>query len=111
APTAELDGMCRELVARAVADEAMMRQLAIPPRYWNWLATSFKRGDPSLYGRFDLRYDGKGPAKLLEYNADTPTSAFETGVFQWLWLGSPIKPPTAPKKSPQSKSLRKRVCE
>ena len=33
--------------------------------------------DPHLYGRFDLRYDGTGPAKLLEYNADTPTSLVE----------------------------------
>src|SRR5207237_7432458 len=53
APTAELDGMCRELVARAVGDERIMKLLRIPVAYWNWLATSFKRGDPSLYGRFD----------------------------------------------------------
>ena len=111
APTAELDGMCRELVARAVADEAIMRQLAIPPRYWNWLATSFKRGDPSLYGRFDFRYDGKGPAKLLEYNADTPTSAFETGVFQWLWLGDAIERQIVPKNSDQYNSLHERLIE
>ena len=78
APTGELEGMCRELVTRAIADERMMKILRIPVAYWNWLATSFKRGDPSLYGRFDFRYDGKGPAKLLEYNADTPTSVFET---------------------------------
>jgi glutathionylspermidine synthase len=85
-PTAELDGMCRELVARAIADERIMRRLAIPERYWNYIAASVKRDEPSLYGRFDLRYDGQGPAKLLEYNADTPTSLFETGVFQWQWL-------------------------
>jgi len=29
---------------------------------------------------------GRGPAKLLEYNADTPTSIFEAAVFQWTWL-------------------------
>ena len=111
APTAELEGMCRDLVTRALADEAMMRQLAIPPRYWNWLATSFKRGDPSLYGRFDLRYDGKGPAKLLEYNADTPTSAFETGVFQWLWLEDAIERQIVPKDSDQYNSLHERLIE
>ena len=49
----------------------------------NFIAASWKRRDASLYGRFDLRYDGQGPAKLLEYNADTPTSLFETAVFQW----------------------------
>ena len=41
---------------------------------------------------------GKGPAKLLEYNADTPTAVFETAVFQWKWLEDAIArkllPPT-----------------
>jgi glutathionylspermidine synthase len=41
---------------------------------------------PSLYGRFDLRYDGRGPAKLLEYNADTPTSLVEAASPQWFWM-------------------------
>ncbi len=41
---------------------------------------------PSLYGRFDLRYDGTGPAKLLEYNADTPTSLVEAASPQWFWM-------------------------
>ena len=86
APTAELDKMCRELVARAVDDEHMLNRLRIPERYWTLIAASWKRGDPSLYGRFDLSYGGEGPAKLLEYNADTPTSVFESAVFQWQWL-------------------------
>jgi len=51
-----------------------LRALRIPERFWSWIAASIKRGDASLYGRFDLRYDGTGPAKLLEYNADTPTA-------------------------------------
>jgi Glutathionylspermidine synthase preATP-grasp len=86
AATTELDRMCGELVARAVADERILRALRIPEGFWNWIAASAKRGDASLYGRFDLRYDGTGPAKLLEYNADTPTAVFETAVFQWMWL-------------------------
>ncbi|MBN8919500.1 MAG: glutathionylspermidine synthase family protein [Rhizobiales bacterium] len=90
AASAELDGMCRELVARAVEDERILQRLAIPQRFWNYIAASWKRGDASLYGRFDLAYDGKGPAKLLEYNADTPTALFESAVFQWHWLGDAI---------------------
>ena len=86
APTAELERMCRELVARVVDDEHMLKRLCIPQRFWTLIAASWKRNDPSLYGRFDLSYDGQGPAKLLEYNADTPTSLFETAVFQWQWL-------------------------
>ena len=40
----------------------------------------------SLDGRFDLAFDGVGPPKLLEYNADTPTSLLEAAVIQWQWL-------------------------
>lgn len=41
---------------------------------------------PSVYARFDLRYDGTGPAKMLEYNADTPTSLVEAASPQWFWM-------------------------
>src|SRR6185312_6338752 len=92
APTAELDGMCRELVGRAIDDERMMRALQIPQASWNYIAASFRRGDPSLYGRFDLCYDGKGPAKLLEdaiaraivpRDADQYNSLHERLIERW----------------------------
>jgi len=40
-----------------------------------------------LYGRFDLAggIDGKA-IKLIEFNADTPTSLFETAIIQWAML-------------------------
>jgi len=47
---------------------------------------SWERDDFSLYGRFDLAYDGITPPKLLEYNADTPTALVEAAVAQWFWL-------------------------
>lgn len=47
---------------------------------------SFGRQVPSLYGRFDLYFDGINPPKLYEYNADTPTALFEASVAQWYWL-------------------------
>ncbi len=111
APTAELDQMCRELVTRAVDDENILRRLAIPVPFWNWIARSWKGGDPSLYGRFDFRYDGKGAAKLLEYNADTPTAALETGVFQWMWLEQAIESKLLPKTADQFNSLHERLIE
>jgi glutathionylspermidine synthase len=104
-PTNELEGMCRELVSRAIADDRMMDVLRIPRPYWNFIAASFKRDDPSIYGRFDLRYEGNGPAKLLEFNADTPTAAFETGVFQWQWLEDAIARSIVPKGADQFNSL------
>lgn len=47
---------------------------------------SFRTQAISLYGRFDLCFDGVNPPKLYEYNADTPTSLFEASVAQWYWL-------------------------
>ena len=40
-----------------------------------------------IYGRFDLAggVDNK-PIKLIEFNADTPTSLFETALLQWALL-------------------------
>ena len=90
-PTTELEALCRELVGRAVGDERMLARLRIPEHGWDLIAESWKRGDQTLYGRFDLAYDGRGPARLLEYNADTPTSLFEASVFQWVWLEDMIE--------------------
>jgi glutathionylspermidine synthase len=111
AATAELDHMCRELVARAVADDRMLKVLRIPERFWTFVTASWKRQDASLYGRFDLRYDGHGPAKLIEYNADTPTAAFETGVFQWLWLEQAIARNVVPRGADQFNSLHERLID
>ena len=85
-PTEELHEMCMDLVSRAVRDEEYLRKLAIPPAFWDFVRTSWLRGDPHLYGRMDLAYDGHGPAKLYELNYDTPTSLYECAVFQWVWL-------------------------
>lgn len=103
--TGELDGMCRELVGRAVEDDGILRRLGIPERFWTYIAASWKRGDPSLYGRFDFAFDGKSPAKLLEYNADTPTSLFEAAVFQWMWLEEAIARQIVPGAADQYNSL------
>ncbi|MBX9930225.1 MAG: glutathionylspermidine synthase family protein [Methylobacterium sp.] len=88
APSAELHALCLAFVARAVEDERILASLAIPNHAWDAIRDSWRRGDPSLYGRLDLAYGGAGagPTKLLEYNADTPTALYETGVFQWQWL-------------------------
>ncbi len=83
---ATLHALCLDLVQDAVADEALLTRLAIPEAHWDFVAASWRAREPSLYGRFDFAYDGAGPPRLYEYNADTPTSAFEAATFQWLWL-------------------------
>jgi glutathionylspermidine synthase len=85
AATNELHEMCVAALARAITDERL-EQLAIPQAFWDPIAASLRDGDFSLYGRFDLWYDGHGAPKLLEYNADTPTSLLESAVCQWFWL-------------------------
>lgn len=85
-PTAELMAMCREVVARAARDDEILSSLAIPVPYWDMVRSSWLRHDKDVYARFDLAYDGYGPAKMLELNADTPTALYEASFFQWLWL-------------------------
>ena len=86
APSTELHALCREAVAKAVLSEEWLTRLEIPRPHWDLVEQSWANGEPELYGRMDLAYDGNGPAKLLEYNADTPTSLYESASFQWLWL-------------------------
>lgn len=86
APASELHAMCREAVALAAKDEEWLTRLAIPRAHWDLVAGSWANAEPELYGRMDLAYDGHGPAKLLEYNADTPTALYESASFQWLWF-------------------------
>ncbi len=98
APTGEIHAMCLELVKRAMNDESVLRRLRIPQACWRILTESWRRGDTTLYGRFDFSFSGHGPAKLLEYNADTPTSLFEAAVFQWTWLEQAMERQIIPKE-------------
>ena len=80
-----LHQLCIE-AAQVVIDRGWWQRLGIPDRAVPTILASWERDDPSLYGRFDLAYDGSQPPKLLEYNADTPTSLIEASVVQWYWL-------------------------
>jgi len=80
----ELHRMCLQ-AAEHVVKTGRYEVLGIDERLVPAIEESWRRRDPHLYGRFDLRYDGTGPAKLLEYNADTPTSLVESAIIQWYW--------------------------
>jgi glutathionylspermidine synthase len=85
AATEELYGMCLEAAA------VMLRRysdadLHLPSGSLALARESLDRQDASVYARFDLAYDGVGPAKMLEINGDTPTGLVETAVAQWRWL-------------------------
>ncbi|GGA17314.1 MAG: glutathionylspermidine synthase family protein [Rhodobacteraceae bacterium] len=100
-PATELHEMCREAVAKIVASEELMERLAIPEAHRDLVAESWRQGDPEIYGRFDFAYDGASPAKLLEYNADTPTSLYESAAFQWQWLEDQLAAGVLPEGSDQ----------
>jgi len=61
-------------------------EFGIPEWAAEAVARSLRESPPTLYGRFDLWYDGSGPPKMLEYNADTPTALVEASIVQWYWL-------------------------
>src|ERR1700686_4575012 len=85
AATNELEKMTLA-AAQHVIDRRLYSKLGIPETAIPLIESSWEAEPPSLYGRFDLSYDGVNPPKLLEYNADTPTSLLEAAVVQWYWL-------------------------
>ena len=109
APTNELWGMCLEVAARAAADGAMLTRLGVPAVLHERVAQSWHERQPSLYGRFDFAYDGHGSAKMLELNADTPTSLYEAAVFQWHWLEDCRASGALPNDADQFNSLHERL--
>jgi glutathionylspermidine synthase len=62
AATAELDLRCMEAVAYAVAKD-LNGPLGIPDGAWPIVKRSFEKGEPTLYGRMDLRWDGSGAVR------------------------------------------------
>jgi len=73
--------------AQHVIDKQLYTNLGIDPLLIPLIEQSWERDDWHLYGRFDLAggLDGQ-PIKLIEFNADTPTSLFETSIVQWALL-------------------------
>jgi glutathionylspermidine synthase len=83
--TATLYDLCCRATETVIRDDRFA-ELQIPERFKAYIVRSWEEDEPSLYGRFDLCYDGAAPPKLLEFNADTPTALLEAAVVQWFWL-------------------------
>ncbi len=109
--TEELHGMALKAVERVVHDDALLEKFAIPRKVWPLIRTSWEKEEPSLYGRFDFAYDGKMPPKMLEYNADTPTSLFESAFFQWLWFEDQGEAGNLPEGSDQFNSIQEALID
>ncbi|WP_462150848.1 glutathionylspermidine synthase family protein [Pseudoalteromonas xiamenensis] len=108
-PSNELEQMCLDLVDRIVKDDYWLKKFCIPESSWQWIADSWHNNELSLYGRFDFSYNGNSPAKLLEYNADTPTSLYEASFFQWQWLEQQVDRGVLPRSADQFNSIQERL--
>ncbi|MEW9798947.1 glutathionylspermidine synthase family protein [Alteromonas sp. CYL-A6] len=109
APTEALHQMCCHVIDKVVESDALMARFCIPEPHWDLVRQSWQQRAPSLYSRLDLVYDGVGPAKLLENNADTPTSLYETGFWQWLWLEQQVDRGHLPRHADQFNSLQEKL--
>lgn len=109
APTEAIHQMCLQAVERVVGSDQLMHRFAIPETQWDLVRQSWANGDPSLYSRLDFCYHGSGHAKLLENNADTPTSVYETGFWQWLWLEHKVDARAIPRVADQFNSLQEKL--
>jgi glutathionylspermidine synthase len=84
----QLQQMCLA-AAQHIIDGGRYADLSIPAQAVPAIEWAWNNEPPALYGRFDILWAGAGsghPPKLLEYNADTPTSLLEAAVIQWSWL-------------------------
>lgn len=92
AATNELHRVVCDGVERVVESEELLTKLQIPEAYWEPIYNSYHQNHPSIYGRFDLSFNPEtNEVKMLEYNADTPTTLIESSVVQWHWLTDFIK--------------------
>ena len=88
AASEELHAMCLAAVDAAISGN-LLPHFGFDQQASALIVDSWRRRDadqPSIYGRFDFAFDGSGPPKMLEYNADTPTGLYEAAVVQWAWL-------------------------
>lgn len=83
--TTELHALCLD-AAEHVIRTGRYAELGVPELAIPWVERSWEEDSPSLYGRMDLAFGPDSVPKLLEYNADTPTSLLEGAVIQWTWL-------------------------
>jgi len=74
-----------------VIDKKLYNRLKIDNKMIALIEQSWEDEHPSVYGRFDFGYDGIGTPKMLEFNADTPTSLYEGSVVQWHWMQEMFK--------------------
>lgn len=102
--TSELNDLCLNAVDAVVVND-LWDSFQIAEPFRDFIRQSWDHDEITVYGRFDLLYDGTTPPKLLEYNADTPTGLLEAAVTQWFWLQD-VRP-----NADQFNSIHERLIE
>lgn len=90
--TRDLHAMCLDTAGDIIKSGNYHDDLGIPAAAIPTIERSWHRGDPSLYGRFDLAFDGVNPPKMIEYNADFADQLLESSVLQYHWAVANNKP-------------------
>ena len=106
--TDELHGMCIG-AAGHVIEAGNYEKFAIPAEWIPAIERSWNNDEATFFGRFDFSWDGRGAPKMLEYNADTPTSLIEASVAQWYWLQEVVLP--GKPRADQFNSLHEKMIE
>ncbi len=128
AATKELFDRCMDAVEHVVRHRRF-DEFGIPARFHELVRASWDDDDPTVYGRFDLAYDDGAGApglagraaplgglrpptvKLLEFNADTPTSLVESAAAQWQWLEEQTAAGVLPAGADQFNGLHELLIE
>lgn len=82
--SAQLWDLCLGAVQH-VMDNNLYHRFAIPEAFIPYIEKTWMEDHAAIYGRYDFCFR-EGELKLLEFNADTPTSLYEAGIVQWFWL-------------------------
>jgi glutathionylspermidine synthase len=88
--TKTLHDMSLEAVQHII-DNNLFQRFNLSKNVADIIIKSWNEEHPAIYGRFDLGYNpmlssDAEQLKMMEYNADTPTSLFESAIVQWYWL-------------------------
>lgn len=110
-PTEEIHQLCLAVVDLVAKDDELLSKFQIPELFWQAILDSWTSKAPSLYSRLDFAYNGSGPAKLFENNADTPTSLYESGFWQWLWLEEQVNLGRLSRQADQFNSLQEKLIK
>jgi glutathionylspermidine synthase len=72
--------------AEHIVENSLWPSIGLQNHEAELLASSWRRSEWSLHGRFDFLFDDQGCPRLLEYNAETALSLLESAVIQKHWL-------------------------